>query len=92
MNVPQVKKRAATTPPAQVITDQLGLTEQEAKILEFIRLHRTANEMELRKVLGTRRVVGIVNHLIQKAAAQGLLLIAKKGVGEDGEAYEYTGT
>ena len=92
MNVPHTKKRAAASAPAQVITDQLGLTEQEAKILEFIRLHRTANEMELRKVLGTRRVVGIVNRLIQKAAAQGLLLIAKKGVGEDGEAYEYTGT
>jgi len=92
MNVPQVIKRAAASPPAQVVTDQLGLTEQEAKILEFIRLHRTANEMELRKVLGTRRVVGIVNRLIQKAAAQGLLLIAKKGVGGDGEAYEYTGT
>ncbi|MHB8164159.1 MAG: tetratricopeptide repeat protein [Methanoregula sp.] len=92
MNVPQVKKRAAASQPAQVITDQLGLTEQEAKILEFIRLHRTANEMELRKVLGTRRVVGIVNRLIQKAEAQGLLLIAKKGVGEDGEGYEFTGT
>ena len=92
MNVPLVKKRAPASQPAQVITDQLGLTEQEAKILEFIRLHRTANEMELRKVLGTRRVVGIVNRLIQKAEAQGLLLIAKKGVGEDGETYEYTGT
>ena len=92
MNVPQVKKRAPASQPAQVITDQLGLTEQEAKILEFIRLHRTANEMELRKVLGTRRVVGIVNRLIQKAESQGLLLIAKKGVGEDGEGYEFTGT
>ena len=92
MNVPQTKKRATASTPAHVITDQLGLTEQEAKILEFIRLHRKANEMELRKVLNTRRVVGIVNRLIQKAAAQGLLLIAKKGVGEDGEAYEYTGT
>ena len=92
MNVPQTKKRDAVSVPAQVITDQLGLTEQEAKILEFIRLHRTANEMELRKVLGTRRVVGIVNRLIQKAAAQELLLIAKKGVGGEGEAYEYTGT
>jgi hypothetical protein len=37
-------------------------------------------------------VVGIVNRLIQKAEAQGLVLIAKKGVGEDGETYEYTGT
>ncbi len=92
MNVPQTKNRVAASTTAQVITDQLGLTEQEAKILEFIRLHRTANEMELRKVLNTRRVVGIVNRLIQKAAAQGLLMIAKKGVGEEGEAYEYTGT
>ncbi len=92
MHVPPVKKRAAANQPAQVITDQLGLTEQEAKILEFIRLHRTANEMELRKLLGTRRVVGIVNRLIQKAESQGLLLIAKKGIGEDGEGYEYTGT
>ena len=91
MNIPHAKKRAAASQPAKVITDQLGLTEQEAQILEFIRLHRTANEMELRKVLGTRRVVGIVNRLIQKASAQGLLLIAKKGVGGDGETYEYTG-
>jgi tetratricopeptide (TPR) repeat protein len=92
MNVPQARKRVAATPPAQVLFDQLGLTGQEAKILEFIRLHRTASEMELRKVLKTRRVVGIVNRLIQKGGAQGLLLIAKKGVGENGEAYEYTGT
>ena len=92
MNLPVTKKRALAAQPAQVITDQLGLTEQEAKILEFIRLHRMATEMELRKVLGTRRVVGIVNRLIQKGTAQGWLLIAKKGVGEEGEAYEYTGT
>ena len=92
MNMPVAKKRAHAAQPAHVITDKLGLTEQEARILEFIRLHRTANEMELRKVLGTRRVVGIVNRLIQKATAQGWLLIAKKGVGEEGEAYEYTGT
>jgi len=93
MNVPQAQRKpAAAGPPAQLITGQLGLTEQESRILDFIRLHRTASEMELRKVLGTRRVVGIVNCLIQKAAAQGLLLIAKKGVGEDGETYEYTGT
>ena len=48
--------------------------------------------MDLRKLLGTRRVVGIVNRLVQKAAGQGMALIEKKGVGEDGEVYEYTGT
>jgi hypothetical protein len=37
-------------------------------------------------------VVGIVNKLVQKASAQGMNLIEKKGVGEDGEIYEYTGT
>jgi hypothetical protein len=48
--------------------------------------------MDLRKLLGTRRVTGVVNQLIRKASTQGLDLISKKGVGEDGEVYEYTGT
>ncbi len=48
--------------------------------------------MDLRKLLGTRRVVGVVNQLIQKASSMGLSLIEKKGVGEDGEVYEYTST
>jgi hypothetical protein len=92
MNAPQTKKRAVAVPPAKVLTDQLGLTEQEQKIIEFLRSHRKASEMELRKLLGTRRVVGIMNQMIQKAAMQGLSLIEKKGVGEDGEVYEYTAT
>jgi tetratricopeptide (TPR) repeat protein len=92
MNAPQTRKRTATVPPVKVITDQLGLSEQEQKIVEFLRSHRKASEMDLRKLLGTRRVVGIVNQLIQKAALQGVSIIEKKGVGEDGEVYEYTGT
>jgi tetratricopeptide (TPR) repeat protein len=92
MNAPQTKKRSVAVPKSQVITDQLGLSEQEQKVVEFLRSHRKASEMDLRKLLGTRRVVGIVNQIVQKAASQGLSLISKKGVGEDGEVYEYTGT
>jgi hypothetical protein len=92
MNAPQVKKHAVVVEPAQVITDQLGLTEPEKKIVEFLRSHRKASEMDLRKTLGTRRVVGVVNQLIRKASSQGMNLISKKGIGEDGEIYEYTGT
>jgi tetratricopeptide (TPR) repeat protein len=92
MNVPQTKKRAVTVAPSQIITEQLGLSEQEMKIVAFLRSHRTASEMDLRKMLGTRRVVGVVNQLIQKASSRGMTLISKKGVGEDGEVYEYTGT
>jgi tetratricopeptide (TPR) repeat protein len=92
MNVPQTKKRTVAVAPVKIITDQLGLSEQEQKIVEFLRSHRKASEMDLRKLLGTRRVVGIVNQLIQKAALQGVAIIEKKGVGEDGEVYEYTGT
>ncbi|MFY9799635.1 MAG: hypothetical protein WAK10_00120, partial [Methanoregula sp.] len=92
MNAPQTKKRVSPAPPLTTITDQLGLSEQEQKIIEFLRSHRKASEMELRKLLGTRRVVGMVNQLIQKTASKGLSLIDKKGVGEDGEVYEYTGT
>ena len=86
------KKRTQKIPQAQVITDQLGLSEQEQKIVAFLRSHRKASEMDLRTLLGTRRVVGVVNRIIQRAAAGGLSLIEKKGVGEDGEIYEYTGT
>ena len=92
MNARPTKKRADTVPMVKVITDQLGLSEQEQKIVEFLRSHRKATEMDLRKLLGTRRVVGLVNQLIQKAALQGVSIIEKKGVGEDGEVYEYTGT
>jgi tetratricopeptide (TPR) repeat protein len=92
MNAPQTKKRSVAVPKSPVIGDQLGLSEQEQKLVEFLRSHRKASEMDLRKLLGTRRVVGIVNQIVQKAASQGLSLISKKGVGEDGEVYEYTGT
>ena len=92
MHARPTQKKAEAVPVARVLTDQLGLTEQEQKIVEFLRSHRKATEMDLRKVLGTRRVVGIVNILIQKAAAQGMSLVEKKGIGEEGEVYEYTGT
>jgi len=92
MHAPQTKKRTVTVPPVKIITDQLGLSEQEQKVVEFLRSHRKASEMDLRKLLGTRRVAGMMNQLIQKAALQGVSMIEKKGVGEDGEVYEYTGT
>ena len=92
MHTRAIKKPASRVQQVQQITDQLALTEQELKIVEFIRSHRKASEMDLRKVLGTRRVVGIVNRLISKATAQGIMLIEKKGVSEDGEVYEYSGT
>jgi hypothetical protein len=92
MDAPRVTKQEVVVEPVQVITDKLGLSGQEQKILGFLKEHRKASEMELRTLLGTRRVVGIVNKLVQKATAQGMSLIEKKGVGEDGEVYEYTGT
>jgi Flp pilus assembly protein TadD len=90
MNAPRAHRKPAA--PAPSVSDQLGLDEQEKKIVEFLRSHRKATEMELRTLLATRRVVGIVNRLVQKAAKKGVHLIEKKGVGEKGEIYEYTGT
>jgi len=90
MNAPRVNRKPAVPVPS--VTDEIGLDEQEQKIVLFLRSHRKATEMELRTLLGTRRIVGIVNRLVQKAARKGINLIGKKGVGEDGEIYEYTGT
>jgi hypothetical protein len=90
MNIPQERPRSRAPEPS--VSDELGLDGQEQKIVQFLRSHRKATEMELRTLLGTRRVVGIVNRLVQKAARKGVNLIEKKGVGESGETYEYTGT
>ena len=90
MNAPRVNRKPAAPVPS--LADEIGLDEQEQKIVLFLRSHRKATEMELRTLLGTRRVVGIVNRLVQKAARKGVALIDKKGVGEKGEIYEYTGT
>ena len=86
-----VRPPTGAVPPEKALSDQLGLTQEEEKILAFLHTHRKASEVELRKLLGTRRVAGIVNRLVQKAASQGLSVLEKKGFGEDGEVYEYTG-
>ncbi len=47
--------------------------------------------MDLRAVLETRRVAGIVNSMLAKLAKHGISLIEKRGVGELGEVYGYIG-
>lgn len=96
-DTPALQERPTTDKPTIIpadesVTDKLGLSDQEQKIVAFLRIHRKANEMELRTLLGTRRVTGVVNRLVQKAALQGISLIQKKGMGEDGEVYEYIGS
>jgi tetratricopeptide (TPR) repeat protein len=63
--------------------------EQERRILEYLLEHHEVSEIELRRLLNTRRVVGIMNQIIQKAAASGIGIIEKRGVGEGGEIYAY---
>jgi tetratricopeptide (TPR) repeat protein len=68
-----------------------GCDSQERNIIEFLFEHREASEMDLRRLLNTRRVAGVVNRIIQKAAEQGLVIIEKRGSGEGGEMYAYIG-
>lgn len=82
---------SAVAAPALPLTALLDLDERERMILAFLQMHRRASEMELRKITGSRRVVGMVNRLMQKASAKGAKIIEKKGLGEDGEIYEYCG-
>lgn len=63
--------------------------EQERTVIGFLREHHQASEMDLRRLLNTRRVVGIMNRIIQKSAASGIVLVEKKGTGEGGEVYGY---
>ena len=68
------------------------LDERESKVFIFLKEHREATEMDLRAVLETRRVAGIVNSMLAKLAEHGISLIEKRGVGERGEVYGYVGT
>lgn len=68
-----------------------GCDSQERTIIEFLFEHREASEIDLRRLLNTRRVAGVVNRIIQKAAEQGLVIIEKRGTGEGGEMYAYIG-
>lgn len=89
---PRTEPKTASIRPIQAICEVLALSEPEQKILTFLVTHRRASETDLRKLLATRRVAGIVNILIRKAAAQGIMLIEKKGMSAEGEIYEYAGT
>lgn len=77
--------------PSETLHAILELDENEKKILEFLKAHRRANEMDLRTLLGTRRAAGFVNRIIRKSASKGVQIIEKKGVGQYGEIYEYCG-
>jgi tetratricopeptide (TPR) repeat protein len=92
VTAPRPEKKATSLRPVQAICDIMALSEPEQKILAFLATHRRASETDLRRLLGTRRVAGIVNILIRKAAAQGIMLIEKKGMSAEGEIYEYCGT
>ena len=77
--------------PAETLHAILDLDEKERKIVDFLKAHGRANEMDLRTLLGTRRAAGYVNRVLQKSAAKGVQIIEKKGVGQYGEIYEYCG-
>ena len=69
----------------------LSLSPEEVRLVEFLREHRSATERELRAVLGTRRVAGLVNRLIRRAGEQGFALVERRGTGDEGEVYAYVG-
>lgn len=87
-----IAKPAAKQNPVREIGDKLDLAMDEKKIVEFLCTHKTASESDLRKLLGTRRVPGIVNRLIKKATTGGIVIIRKKGMSPEGEVYEYAGS
>jgi len=91
--LPHPENREAGVPePPDISLFELDLDENERKILEFLRTRHQASEMELRVLLGSRRVSGMVNRILQKASSKGLVLIEKRGVGKDGEIYAYRNT
>lgn len=67
---------------AAPVANLLDLDDREQQVVAFLQEHREATEMDLRSVLGTRRVTGIVNGILTKAAEKGVKIIEKRGVGD----------
>lgn len=87
---PVIQRVQVDAVPEEVpIGDLLMLTEKEEKAAAFIREHSEASEMELRSLLGTRRVAGIINEIIRKAGEEGISIIEKRGISENGEIYAW---
>lgn len=84
-------KREPSVPQENPIGEEIEMDDTEKAAVAFLMAHRTASEMELRRVLNTRRVTGIMNRLIRKMQEKGRIRIEKRGVGEQGEVYEYAG-
>ncbi|HWQ64429.1 MAG TPA: hypothetical protein VN429_08425 [Methanospirillum sp.] len=63
----------------------------EEAVVEYLRKHRVCNEMDLRKVAGTRRVAGLMNRIMRKSEEHGIHLADKEGYSEFGEMYRYAG-
>ncbi len=63
----------------------------EEAVVEYLRKHRVCNEMDLRRVAGTRRVAGLMNRIMRKSEEQGVHLAEKEGYSEFGEVYRYAG-
>ncbi len=63
------------------------LDQRESAVFIILKEHREATEMDLRAVIETRRVAGIVNSMLTKLAEHGISLIEKRG-----EVYGYVGT
>ncbi|PWR70524.1 tetratricopeptide repeat protein [Methanospirillum lacunae] len=84
-----------TKPPGSVsTTGQISfswLDPGEGAVVEYLRKHRVCNEMDLRKVAGTRRVAGLMNRIMRKSEEHGIHLADKEGCSEFGEVYRYAG-
>lgn len=75
-------------------TGQISLSwldSGEGAVVEYLRKHRVCNEMDLRKVAGTRRVAGLMNRIMRKSEEHGIHLADKEGYSEFGEVYRYAG-
>ena len=88
---PPAEKAAGSGEALRSMMDRMALSVAEQKIVAFLATHKRANETDLRRLLGTRRVAGMVNMLIRKARAQGIMLVEKKGMSAEGEVYDYCG-
>jgi len=89
--VDQLGRIVLTLPDGRVISLDLPFTlsPREVRLLQALARYEQVSEAELKKVLGTRRVSGLLAMLRERLAAEGLDYIEEMGSGPEGTVYRF---
>ncbi len=91
VNADHLARVVLMLPEGQTMCLDLPFTPspQEVRLLHALARHDEVSEAALKKVLGTRRVSGVLAGLRERLAAEGLDYVEETGLGPEGATYRF---